>query len=171
MHKRLLIVLAILNSAFYIFSSEVRAFPLISKEENQSYISAEFGSFTGLSFISDKMQLNVGYSFLGMEGYSISTDLLLIETSFNVFSLHTGLGGGLIFKPEIEDFTSFFYLRTPLKISYNNFYIIGIPMIGTSMFEYNILYNLNFTFSIGYQFDLYREVKVDDVNDDKKKTS
>lgn len=167
MFKRIILTIFILNVTLTISSAEQRVFQLISKEKNRTFISPEVGSFSGISLISDRMQLNIGYSFLGNDGYSISTDLLLFEPNLNYISLHTGIGGGLIFKPEMNDFSSFFYFRIPVKILYNNFYILGVPMIGTSMFEYNIKWNMNFTLSIGYQFDLYRE----EMKDNKKKTS
>lgn len=140
-----------------LFSQEKRFFQFVSDKSDESFISIEAGTFSGLSLISKRMQLSVGYSFIGVEGYSISSDLLLLNHHLGDFSINTGIGGGIIFKPEIDNFTSYLFLRLPIKLIYKNIFLSGVGMLGSSMFNYTIIFKGNYTVSIGYQFDLYRK--------------
>lgn len=174
MNKKFLLF-TLFFSVSIIFAEGERLFQLNSSEESETYLSLEVGSFTGLSLISKNIQLSGGYSFWAMEGFSISTDMLLFKPKINNFTLKTGVGGGIIFMPEIDVFTSYFYLRLPVRVNYNNIFLQAIPMIGTTMFEYELDWDFNFSITIGYQFDMYREKVEDDKKEeekleDKKKT-
>lgn len=152
MGKKLLYLLIIITSTFETLSAQHRVSQLISPKK--SFISVEAGTFSGISLLSDKMQLSLGYSVKEYDGFTISSDFLFYNLNKQNINIESGVGGGLIFKPEIDYFSSFFYLRFPIKVIYKNFYISGVPMIGSSMFEYETIWDMNISFSIGYQFDI-----------------
>lgn len=148
-----------------IYASERRLFQFVGDNKRESYIAFEGGSFSGISLISKRMQMSGGYSLLGIKGISISTDLLLFKYSFTDISILTGVGGGLIFKPNIEGLSSNFFLRLPIKIIYKNLFVRSNIMIGTPMFNYYISWNMNLSISLGYQFDIYTE-KIEDSEEE-----
>ncbi|MBN2619150.1 MAG: hypothetical protein JXR64_12625 [Spirochaetales bacterium] len=156
--KHKIIFIFFLFSSF-LYSEDKREFQIKSNNPNSSFLAVNLGSFSGLSLISDRMQLSIGYSFFQTDGYSISTDLFLYQLTNKSFSFQAGLGGGIIFKPSIGDFESFALLRLPLKVVYSNFYLEGIGMFGATMYEKKISWYPNVSISVGYQFDLYREDK------------
>lgn len=140
-----------------IYSQEKRLYQLVSNKENESFISIEAGSYIGVSLISKRMELNLGYNYLSFPGYFISTELYLLKLSLtDDLTFGTGLGGGIVFKPDLEGFSSDAYFRIPLRLRYKNFFVKAVPMIGSSMFKTKIDWKLNFFIGIGYQFDLYR---------------
>lgn len=146
----IILLLFIITSAY---SEEKRFFQFGINDNNSSYIALEAGSSVGINIVSKAMQLSFLYSLYNLEGYSITTDLMLLNRDItDTLSLKLGLGGGIIFKPEMNDFTSNALLRFPVITELNSLYLSFIPAVGYTMFEYDpsLVYNLSLT--VGYKF-------------------
>lgn len=140
------------------FSNDKRLYQLISKNRNESFICLEAGNYLGLSLVSKKMSLNLGYSYLINPGFNMSTELTLFKfNAYKDFVLSCGLGGGILFTPETDNFESDMLVGLSTKLNYDNIYIKLTPMAGTSMFKKYMTWEYALFLVVGYQFDLVRE--------------
>lgn len=157
MHKFLILALLIVVS-INIYSEDKRLYQFITDKENESFLSIEAGTYLGLSIVSKRMEFSLGYNYLSFPGYFVTTELYLLQLDLGgdlVFG--TGFGGGIVFMPNIDGFSSDAYMRFPLRLRYKNFFIKAVPMPGVSMFKKKLDWKLNFFVGVGYQFDLYRK--------------
>lgn len=142
-----------------VYSEENRQYQLVDSEYKESFFSVDIGTYSGISLVSKRMQLGLGYSFLWYKGYSITTDLILFKKSSNNLSFEVGLGAGILFRPDLDGFESDFFLRVPLKLTFHNIYLALTPMAGASMFEYNFAGKGHAFLSIGYRFPIKKRIK------------
>ncbi|MGL1894403.1 MAG: hypothetical protein OCD02_22420 [Spirochaetaceae bacterium] len=158
-----LTIILLLSTA--VFSEDPRLFQFISDKEDESFISIEAGNHVGLSLHLNNMSFNVGYSYLIQSGFYISTDIFLYhkELTENI-NLKIGLGGGIIFNPSLDNFESDAYLRVPIKFQYKDLFCLASPIIGTSMFEYDISWIFGGFVGIGYQLETKQKKTIKDSN-------
>lgn len=156
--KRALLILLLLINAINLFSNDKRLYQLISKKRNESFLCLEAGNYLGLSLVSKKMSLNLGYSYLINPGFSMTTELTLFKFStYKDLVLSCGLGGGMLFTPETDNFESDMLVGLSTKVNYDNFYVKLTPMVGYSMFKRIASFEYALFLVAGYQFDLVRE--------------
>ncbi len=154
-HLFLILVITISTTAY---SAESRLFQFVSQEKGKSYLSLEVGTSSGINLISNRMQVSLLYSITRISGFSVSTDLFLLNYNFTEnLKVKLGLGGGIIFMSEIDNFESNALLRMPVNFEFNNLYLSCVPMFGLTMFEYKNYWVYNVSINIGYKFDLYRD--------------
>ncbi len=156
--KRSITIVFITLLAVGISAAEPKYFQFSPKEKGNSYISADVGTQAGLSLISGSMQLGFAYSLVEKNSFYITTDFLPITlTLFETLNFKCGVGGGILFIPNIDNFESFAILKIPFILEYKNFFLKFFPVTGASMFERNYKLILSSSVYIGYKFDLFIE--------------
>ena len=152
---KILFLAVLFTISFTILAKDNRVSQLIEYDGNSS-INIEVGAYSGLSVNNKRMQLSFGYSFFLVDGFSISTDIFLLDINKSWLNYKVGIGSGIIFRPEQDNFESDFLFRIPNQFIHNSLFLSITPIIGTSMFKYNLEYKVSLLLSIGYRFKISR---------------